>query len=253
MAQVAGNLLQNADKFTPPRGTVTVHLSSASGQAELRVRDTGVGIDPKHLHRVFEPFNQEERSLARTRGGLGLGLALTKGLVELHGGSTEALSEGLGRGAEFVVRLPLQAPAPQPDLSPVAPQAAQREGRRVLIVEDNEDAAETLADVLSLEGHHVQIARDGSSGIAMARALEPDVVLCDIGLPDVDGYAVARTLRGEPALRATRLVALSGYAQPEDKLRARDAGFDGHVSKPPALGELSALVARGRRTAAEQR
>ena len=239
VAQILGNLLQNAVKFTPSGGGVSIAVEVAAPWAELRVRDTGVGIEPAAIARMFEPFVQGEQGLARTRGGLGLGLPLVRGLTELHGGSVDARSEGPGRGAEFLVRLPLSAPAaretPEPRRAPGAP-------RRVLVIEDNVDAGFTLAEVLSLEGHEVRVARDGASGITLARALEPDVVLCDIGLPDVDGYEVARTLRRDDGLRSTRLVALTGYAQPEDQRRARDAGFDAHLGKPPDLPTLFAVV-----------
>ena len=239
VAQVLGNLLQNAVKFTPAGGRVSVTLAVAAPWAELRVRDTGVGIEPGAVARMFEPFVQGEQGLARTRGGLGLGLPLVRGLTELHGGSVEARSEGPGRGAEFLVRFPLGAAA-QREIS--EPGRAPGGPRRVLVIEDNVDAGFTLAEVLALEGHEVRVARDGASGIALARELGPDVVLCDIGLPDLDGYEVARTLRRDDALKGARLVALTGYAQPDDQRRARDAGFDAHLGKPPDLERLFAVV-----------
>jgi CheY-like chemotaxis protein len=200
-------------------------------------------MEPDQVERMFEPFAQAERSLARTKGGLGLGLALAKGLVELHGGTIRAHSEGLGRGAEFRVSLP-GAAGPASDASPDS-RAAGGEGRLVLVVEDNVDAGQSLADLLETEGHRVVLTRDGRSGIAMARSIRPDVVLCDLGLPDVDGFEVARTLRRDEALRATRLVALSGYARVEDRRGARDAGFDVHLPKPPPLDALRAVLAGG--------
>ena len=244
LAQVVGNLLHNANKFTHAGGVVTVGVRVRDGRVEIRVRDTGIGMEPGRVSHMFEPFTQEERSLARTRGGLGLGLALAKGLVELHGGTIDAHSEGVGKGSEFVLTLPLAKPAAQAASTPAPVAAAQKAGpkRKVLIIEDNMDAALTLADVLELDGFEVRVARDGTSGIALARQLRPDVILCDIGLPDVDGYEVARALREDESLRSTRLIALSGYAQPEDKLRAGEAGFDAHVSKPTPLDELSGLI-----------
>jgi two-component system CheB/CheR fusion protein len=235
IAQVLGNLLQNAAKFTPRGGSVQVVLGVRDGAAELAVHDDGAGMDPASIERMFEPFTQADRTLARSSGGLGLGLALVRGLVELHEGRVTARSEGLGRGAEFLVRLPLAAPADRQDRPP-PPEAAA--SRTILVIEDNDDGARSLADVLELEGHRVRIASDGRSGIALAREIKPEVVLCDIGLPDVDGYAVARALRREPALGGTRLVALSGYALPEDRERARQAGFDAHLAKPPDVGAL---------------
>jgi PAS domain S-box-containing protein len=243
LSQVIGNLLQNAAKFTPAGGQVVVGVRAAEGRSEVFVRDTGVGMEPDQVERMFEPFAQAERSLARTKGGLGLGLALAKGLVELHGGTVRAHSEGLGRGAEFRVSLP-GAAGPAADASP-GPPADGGEGRLVLVVEDNVDAGQSLADLLEMEGHRVVLTRDGRSGIAMARSIRPDVVLCDLGLPDVDGFEVARTLRRDEALRATRLVALSGYARVEDRRGARDAGFDVHLPKPPPLDALRAVLAGG--------
>jgi signal transduction histidine kinase/CheY-like chemotaxis protein len=243
MAQVVGNLLQNAAKFSDVGGAVTASVCIAGGHAEIRVRDEGVGITPELLPLVFEPFVQADGGLARTKGGLGLGLALVKGLVELQGGSVRAYSNGERRGAEFVVSLPLvaapQLPAPAPLPAVVA------RPMEILVIEDNVDAAQSLAEVLEMEGHRVHVANDGRSGIAKARELKPDVVLCDIGLPDVDGYEIARMLRVEGELRSMRLIALSGYAQPEDRQRAADAGFDAHIPKPPALRTLFQLLSGG--------
>ncbi len=242
LTQVLGNLLHNAVKFTPPGGSVTVALSLEDGRAAVAVRDTGHGIEPSEVERMFEPFAQAEQTLARTKGGLGLGLALVKGLVELHGGSVRASSAGIGRGAEFVVSLPLVA-APPP-VSQASPEV-QGPGRRVLIVEDNVDAAQSLAQLLALSGHDVSVAHDAGTGLARARELRPDVIICDIGLPDMDGYEFARLARRDAALRGMRLVALTGYAQPEDRQRALDAGFDAHEPKPASLARLAALLADG--------
>jgi PAS domain S-box-containing protein len=241
LSQVVGNLLQNAAKFTPRGGRAAVCVRAADGRATIRVRDDGAGIAPELLDRVFEPFTQGERTLARTKGGLGLGLALVKGLVELHGGAVAARSDGPGAGAELVVSLPLAAaPAARDGVDEALAGAAPL---TVLVVDDNLDAAQSLADVLALGGHRVHVAGDGASGVALARATLPDLVLCDIGLPDVDGYEVARTLRADASLRATRLVAVSGYAQPEDRARALAAGFEAHLAKPVALDRLAELLA----------
>ncbi|GEJ55998.1 hybrid sensor histidine kinase/response regulator [Anaeromyxobacter diazotrophicus] len=242
LAQVLGNLLQNAAKFTGEGGHVGVSASTGPGEVQLRVADDGIGLAPELVPRLFEPFVQAENGQARTHGGLGLGLALVKGLVELHGGSVRAQSAGRDRGATFTVTLP-QASAPAPRASPPAARPAAARTLTVLVIEDNLDAARTVADLLELDGHRVVIATDGRSGIARAREAKPDFVLCDVGLPDVDGYEVARTLRADPALASTRLVALSGYAQPEDKERARAAGFDAHLAKPAPFDELHALLA----------
>ncbi|HEX9052839.1 MAG TPA: chemotaxis protein CheB [Anaeromyxobacter sp.] len=242
LAQAIGNLLQNAAKFTSSGDSVRLALERADGLAVLRVRDSGVGIEPALIARLFQPFSQADATLNRRLGGLGLGLALVKGLVETHGGTIEASSGGKGKGTEFVVRLPLAA-APAP--LEVAPPAAPR-SRRILVVEDNLDAAESLRLALELDGHEVFLAHDGPRGIERARELLPEVVLCDIGLPGMDGYAVAKALRGEPSLRDTLLVALTGYALPEDLRRAAEAGFDAHLTKPATVAGVEEVMARAR-------
>ena len=241
LTQIVGNLLQNAAKFTPRDGHVLLELTTRERDALLRVRDTGVGMDAEMLARLFEPFAQAEASLERSRGGLGLGLALVRRLVELHGGHVWAHSDGPGAGAEFVIRLPVAPPAPE---RAPAPQPAAPAPRRVLVVDDNVDAAETLRDLLSLSGHDVSVAHDGEAAVARALALRPDVVFCDIGLPRLDGYGVARACRADPSTRGAYLVALTGYALPEDLRRAAEAGFDEHLAKPPPLAAIEAAVAR---------
>jgi signal transduction histidine kinase/CheY-like chemotaxis protein len=242
LSQVVGNLLQNAAKFTPPGGRVVVSLSVANPDVEIRVRDTGIGIEAHQLERMFEPFAQVENTLARTNGGLGLGLALVKGLIEMHGGHVSANSEGLGHGCEIVVTLPLAMPPA--GAAEKAPVVTATSGTSVLLIEDNVDAAQSLADILELSGHRVRLAYDGTTGIQMARDQKPEVVLCDIGLPDVNGYEVARTLRADESLRSTRLVAVTGYAQFSDRQKAIDAGFDAHLTKPPDLDKLNKLLAK---------
>ena len=244
IAQIVGNLLQNAARYSREKGTVTVSVYTSDGQAKVLVRDDGIGIAPELLPRVFDPFVRADSGMARTRGGLGLGLALVKGLVEQHGGSVRASSDGLSRGSEFVVTFPL-APAPQ-RTAPAPVASATARALEILVIEDNVDAAETIAEVLELEGHRVHVANSGASGIARARELRPEVILCDIGLPDLDGYQIARVIRAEEALRSTRLIALSGYAQPEDRQRAANAGFDAHLAKPPSLSALLASLSAAR-------
>lgn len=242
LSQVVGNLLSNAVKFTPKGGAIALSLRSAAQRAVLEVADTGMGIDPETRARLFEPFEQADRSLDRSRGGLGLGLALVKGIVALHEGDVRAESDGPGRGARFTVTLPLASHVPA---SPGAPPSQEPAGggRFLLIIEDNMDAAETLSDVLTGAGYRVAVAYDGEAGVKKARELKPDFVLCDIGLPGaMDGYAVARTLRKEAGLASARLVALSGYAQPEDRRRAAEAGFDAHLAKPPELSALQRVL-----------
>jgi two-component system CheB/CheR fusion protein len=241
LAQIVGNLLQNAAKFTPSGGTVALAVESVGGSAEVRVRDTGVGIDAPMLPRLFVPFSQADDTLDRRQGGLGLGLALVKGLVELHGGTVEARSAGKDTGTELVVRLPLAA-APLDAGHPT--EAANTRPRRVLVVEDNVDAADSLRAVLELEGHTVEVAHDGPAGIARGRAFRPDVILCDIGLPGMSGYELARAVREDAALRGAFLVALTGYATPDDQRHATAAGFDGHLAKPPTIEQIRSAIGR---------
>ncbi len=246
IAQAVGNLLQNAAKFTATGGHVTLALEedATRDMAVIRVRDNGYGIGSDVLPRLFQPFTQADSTLDRSQGGLGLGLALVRGFVELHGGTVEAFSRGLGQGSEFTIRLPLlhEATAAEPDV----PGPMKTAGLRVLVIEDNVDAADMLRMALELGGHEVEVAFAGPDGIDKARAFLPDVVLCDIGLPGMNGYDVARAFRLEPALRSVYLVALTGYALPEDLAKALAAGFDRHIAKPPSLEELDELLA-GRR------
>ena len=229
IAQLVGNLLQNAAKFTPAKGRVTVSVRRADPWAVIQVADTGAGIAPELVPGLFEPFMQGQQSLARTEGGLGLGLALVKGIVELHEGSVCVDSGGSAKGATFTVRLPLlqgtEAPTPSPRQAP-----AKTRPRRVLVVDDNGDAADSLAELVQMFGHQADVAYDGAAALEKARANPPDFILCDLGLPGLTGYDVARALRSERT--AIRLVAVSGYAQPEDIAAAHDAGFERHVAKP---------------------
>jgi signal transduction histidine kinase/CheY-like chemotaxis protein len=252
IAQVVTNLVANSVKFTPTGGRVTVSVAvdSTTGQAVLRVTDTGMGIDPALLGRLFEPFMQADRTLDRTGGGLGLGLALVKGLVDLHQGEVSAYSDGLGRGAEFTVRLPLAAPLAS--RLPGAPaDGAARPRQRVLVIEDDADVADGLKAALEIDDHRVTLARNGAEGIEGARRTHPDVVLCDIGLPGMNGYEVARAFRADDALRSSFLVALSGYAQADDIDRARAAGFDEHLAKPPTIERLKRVFAAATQRAKE--
>jgi PAS domain S-box-containing protein len=240
LSQVVANVLDNSAKFTDA-GAIRVELRVEQNGAwsALSVTDTGLGMAPETLSRIFEPFMQADVDLARTRGGLGLGAALTKGLVESFGGTVEVASEGLGRGTRFTVRLPLAEPGTIPEVKRASP--AQR---KVLVIEDNQDAAESLRMLLELQGTTVDVAVDGASGLKRVREFRPDVVLCDIGLPgDMDGYAVAKAVRASPDLSRIHMIALTGYGQEEDKVRAREAGFDLHMTKPVDGGVLEGALA----------
>jgi PAS domain S-box-containing protein len=247
LTQVFSNLLNNACKYTDPRGRIEVHLQRADQQAEVRVRDNGRGIEPAVLTNLFDVFYQSDRNIDRSEGGLGLGLALVKSLVELHGGSVEALSTGRGQGSEFIVRLPL---CPVNGLSePARPQQHAPDGippLKILVVDDNRDAARTLATLLRLGGHSVETAHDGLEAVELAIKHRPEVVLLDIGLPHLDGYAACRRMRSA-GLRDTKIFALTGYGQPEDRQQSQAAGCDAHLVKPLDMGELRRLLAASAR------
>ena len=243
LTQVIGNLLTNAAKYTDEGGRITLTVGWEAGEAVVRVRDTGVGIAPEMLPRVFDLFTQVERTLDRAQGGLGIGLTLVRSLVELHGGSVQAFSGGVGAGSEFVVRLPARADAEDRGRETRPGVAAPVTPRRILVVDDNLDSAETLAQLLQLSGHQARTAHNGPGALAAAGAFRPEVVLLDIGLPGMDGYEVARRLRAGPGGEKMLLVAQTGYGQEEDRCRSRQAGFDAHLVKPVDPGALQALLA----------
>ena len=233
LAQVIGNLLNNACKFTDPGGHVWLNVEEGDGEAVIRVRDNGIGIAAEHLPSLFDMFAQVDTSLERSRDGLGIGLTLVKTLVELHGGSVDARSDGPGQGSEFTVRLPLAAALPEAvPPAPVAAATPTAVPRRVLIVDDNDDGAESLAMLLELEGHQTWKAHDGLEAITAAGRVRPDVVLLDIGLPRMNGYEACREIRKQPWGKNLFLIALTGWGQDEDRLQSRDAGFDAHMVKP---------------------
>jgi signal transduction histidine kinase/CheY-like chemotaxis protein len=242
LEQVCSNLITNAIKYTPAGGRVDVTLAAEGGEAILSLRDTGVGIEPDLLPVVFDLFKQADRTLVRAEGGLGIGLTLVRRLVELHDGEVVARSEGLGRGSEFVVRLPL-APAARPRVPTLSPApTAGRRRPRVFVVEDHEDNREALVALLRQIGCEVAFAADGEEGARGIVEAHPEIAIIDIGLPGMDGYAVAQHVRG--ALRQDiLLVALTGYGQPRDREMALSAGFDVHLRKPVDVNQLRALVA----------
>jgi two-component system CheB/CheR fusion protein len=245
LEQIVVNLVCNAVKYTEPGGTIEIACERSGDEAVLRVRDDGIGIAPHMLGHVFDLFTQAERTLDRAQGGLGIGLTLVRRLTELHGGRVEARSDGLGKGAEFVVYVPAAAAAEPSGDSPRAP--VQHATARVLLVEDNPDAAETLRMLLELLGHRVNVVHDGLSALAAAESNLPDVMLIDIGLPGMDGYELARQVRGKPALASIMLIALTGYGRDEDRDRATSVGFNYHLVKPVELDVLRSLVARADR------
>ena len=246
LQQVVGNLLTNAAKYTDPGGTILLTARQEGEELLLRVRDTGIGIAADMLPKIFDLFVQAERRLDRSHGGLGIGLTLVRRLVEMHGGTVTAQSEGPGKGSEFVVRLPALDEARKKELlrpPPEQEQPAPSPSRRILAVDDNVDAAESLALLLRLEGHEVRTAYDGPAALAAVQADRPDVVSLDLGMPGMDGYAVARRLRALPGLEDVLLVALTGWAQEEDRRRCYEAGFDGHLPKPVELNALRQFLA----------
>jgi PAS domain S-box-containing protein len=245
LAQVCANLLTNAAKYSEPGGRIVLQASREGidgSELAIRVRDSGIGLAPEHLRSIFEMFGQVDTSPERSHGGMGIGLSLAHGLVQLHGGSISAHSAGPGEGSEFVVRLPvvppLQQAAPAPAAVPVAAPP-----RRILVVDDNLDAAQTLALLLSMDGHAVQTAADGIEALARADVWPPDVALLDLGMPRMNGYDLCRALRARPGGAALLLVAVSGWGQEQDRQRSSDAGFDAHLVKPVRYDQLEALLA----------
>jgi signal transduction histidine kinase len=255
LSQALANLLQNATKFTTAgdRITVRVRRTADSRRVEVSVCDSGVGIAPEVLPYVFEVFTQADDSLDRARGGLGVGLAVVKGLVELHGGEVRARSEGPGRGAELTLFLPVAAAAPNlpeaiADLSAGLSdhlkddRESADQARRILVVEDNPDAAATMRDFLELSGHLVELACSGTDGVQAARRFHPEVVLCDLGLPGMTGFEVAAQLRRDPETSSAKLIAVTGYGRDEDRRRSKEAGFDLHLTKPVDPAQLRQVL-----------
>ena len=250
LEQVLSNLLDNASKYTAPGGAVRLDGAVRGDRVSLRILDEGAGIAADDLPNVFDPFFQSRPSGSGSRTGLGLGLTIVRQLVELHRGTVSAYSRGEGLGSEFVVDLPL---ASAPDASPREPASADRAppepGLRILVVDDNVDAAETLAALLTVQGHEVRTAHDGFEGVEAARIWTPDVGILDISMPGMDGHEAARAIRKLPEGGGILLAALSGFGQPGDLERARAAGFDRHLTKPARSSELAALL----RVASERR
>jgi CheY-like chemotaxis protein len=239
LQQITANLISNALKFTPPGGRITVRLGAEGERAVLEVEDTGAGIAPEDVPVIFEAFRQGKETRA---GGLGIGLDLVRRLSELHGGCVSVRSAGVGRGSCFRVELPLAVGQP-PAHGDGARASGRLDGRAIVVVEDDDDTRTVLTFMLEAEGARVEAAGRGEDAVTLAVRIRPDVVLCDIGLPDIDGMEVARRLRGREGLAGTRLIALTGYGQAEDVRQAVAAGFHAHVTKPVNLDQLMALLA----------
>jgi CheY-like chemotaxis protein len=250
LSQILSNLLNNAAKYTPPDGRITLTAGREGDAAVIRVSDTGVGIPPHMLSSIFDMFVQVEGAGDRSHGGLGIGLTLVKRLVELHGGTVVARSAGAGKGSEFVVRLPIATgEALAAGCAPGEP-PADAPGRRVLVVDDNKDAADSLAFLLRARGNDVRVAYDGLEAVDTAVQFRPDAVLLDVGLPKLYGHDVARRIResrGDEVL----IIAVTGWGQDEDRRRSREAGFDHHLTKPVAFDALQALLSKARPAATE--
>jgi two-component system CheB/CheR fusion protein len=256
LEQVLSNLLHNAGKYTPPGGRIRLTVGREDDFAVLRVQDNGIGIRREMLPRIFDMFTQADRVPGGLSEGLGLGLTLVRSLVEMHGGMVSVSSPGPGRGSEFIVHLPLTpvpeetpeepAPSSTPALKAAEPVRSAPNVRRLLVVDDNVDGAESLAVLLRLDGHEVRTAYDGPSALAAAAVHRPEAVLLDIGLPKgMDGYEVARRLRRQQGLEGVLLVAVTGYGQDEDRRRTREAGFDAHLVKPVELEEIRQQLKAG--------
>jgi CheY-like chemotaxis protein/anti-sigma regulatory factor (Ser/Thr protein kinase) len=245
LVQVVANLLNNSAKYTQDGGRIDLEVEAIGGQAVVRVRDTGIGIEPAMLPKVFDLFTQVKGSLGLAGGGLGIGLALVRNTIEVHGGWVQAASAGLGHGSEFVVRLPLLRQMPA--LAPTPPErpwgVVDETSRRILLIDDNVDLADSMAILLRFAGHEVTIAYDGRTGLDLARVQLPEVVICDITMPHMSGLEVARHLRENLGLHDALLVAMSGYGQEKDRHLSQEAGFDAHLVKPVQLASLKTILA----------
>jgi PAS domain S-box-containing protein len=245
LTQVLGNLIHNSCKYTDPGGHITVRAERNGSKAEIRVRDTGIGIPPAQLPLIFEMFAQVDQSLERAQGGLGIGLTLAKQLVEMHSGTIEARSEGTGRGTEIIVRLPLSEPDDRGDASAPPSEGQAAASRRILVVDDNSDSADSLSLLLRMSGHETREAYDGPQALAAAAAFQPEVVLLDIGLPRMNGHEVCRRLRENEDGHRMTIIALTGWGQESDRNKSKQAGFDHHLVKPVDLDELAELLEKG--------
>jgi PAS domain S-box-containing protein len=242
LSQVFANLLNNSSKFSDAGQPISIALHEENGHGVVRVRDAGAGIPPEALTRIFDMFGQANPDGARSRGGLGIGLSIAKRIAEMHGGTVEAHSEGAGRGSEFVVRIPTIEARREAPARPSADVASPPSRRRVLVVDDNTDAAESLAALLAIGGHETRLAHDGLQAVEEAKAFQPDVVFLDIGMPELDGHETARRIREQPWGKDMVLVALTGWGQVEDRRRSKEAGFNHHLVRPADPAVVAKLI-----------
>ncbi|WP_052101510.1 response regulator [Novilysobacter arseniciresistens] len=243
LSQVFANLLNNAAKYSEPHGRIELEAraDADAGRVEVEVRDSGIGLEDAQIHRIFEMFSQVETEVDRTHGGLGIGLTLVRRLVEMHGGEVSVASEGLGKGARFGVSLPLEHPPAVPPQPESPTQTGSDVHKRVLVVDDNRDAADTLAMMIEMLGHPVRRLYDPQAVVAEMEAFHPDIVFLDVGMPGLSGYELAPQLRAMPGFEELEIVAVTGWGQPEDRRRTGEAGFDEHLVKPPALDAIRRL------------
>jgi CheY-like chemotaxis protein len=243
LTQVFSNLLINAAKYTDPKGSIRVQAVRVGNELAISIRDNGIGITPEMLPRLFTLFSQARSTLDRSEGGLGVGLALVRGIVTLHGGRVEARSAGLNQGSEFIVHLPLGTTVQAPvEVASAAKARTPNGGLEVVVIDDNQDVADSCATLLELSGHRVRTAYTARRGLELAEGLQPEVMLLDIGLPDMSGYELATTIRATPWGRETILVAVTGWGQEADRERAFRCGFDHHLTKPIATDALESLL-----------
>ncbi len=244
LAQIFGNLLINAAKYTQDNGRIVLTAQLEADEVVVRVKDSGIGIGAEHLRHIFEMFSQVQSALVRAQGGLGIGLALVKGLVEMHGGQVSAVSDGLGRGSEFIVRLPIAHKSRHAEFSedPVATHSSVEHRCRILVADDSRDTVESLAMLLRMSGHDVHVADDGEQALQMAEGCRPQVALLDIGMPKLNGYEVCRRIREQPWGRGMTLVAQTGWGQESDRRHTREAGFDHHLVKPVDVAALEDIL-----------
>ena len=243
LSQVIANLLNNAAKYSVAGGEICLSSARHGDEIQISVKDNGVGISAADLPRVFDMFAQVDSTLGESQGGLGIGLSLAKQLVEMHGGRIEAQSEGLGKGSNFIINLPVSSTESAAQAAPAQAPQKPVDGKRILVADDNHAAADTLAMLLECDGHRIATVYDGEQALIAAESFCPEIIMLDIGMPKLDGYEIAQCIRAEPWGRNIKIIAMSGWAQEKDRQRGREAGFDHHLAKPVDPAELKELIA----------